>query len=159
MLIRSLYTQVILALILLGVTMVTQLLLSRSNIQVLQQNQSTITDSYNNLTHVYDLEIDVVDLQRNLLIYKVTGSESSGERFFSIMEEVISDLEFFIKLSENNANHEKYKIIITGMFRHLMSYQENFINVIDGRAQRDDLKKEVESYIKKYQIRVLMNSP
>ena len=34
------------------------------------------------------------------------------------------------------------------MFRHLMSYQENFINVIDGRDQRDDLKKEVVSYIK-----------
>jgi acetolactate synthase small subunit len=102
MLIRSLYTQVILALILLGVTMVTQLLLSRSDIQVLQENQSVITDSYNNLTHVYDLEIDVVDLQRNLLIYKVTGSESSVERFFSIMEEVIGDLESFKKHSEKH---------------------------------------------------------
>jgi signal transduction histidine kinase len=149
MLIRSLYTQVILALILLGVTTSTQLLLSRSDIQVLQENQNAITDSYNNLTHVYDLERDVVDLQRNLLIYKVTGSESSGERFFSIMGQVIGDLEVFKKRSENNANFEQYQTIITGMFRHLIGYQENFINVIDSRAQRDDLKKEVESYIKK----------
>lgn len=148
MLIRSLYTQVTLALILLGVTMCTQLILSRSDMQVFQKNQSEITDSYNNLTQVYELEKDIIDLQRNLLIYKETGSESSGERFFLIMERVIGNLENFNKRSENNLNHEKYQIIITGMFRHLTGYQENFLNVIDGRTQRNGLKNEIELYIK-----------
>jgi signal transduction histidine kinase len=116
--------------------------------QVFQKNQSEITDSYNNLTQVYELEKDIIDLQRNLLIYKETGSESSGERFFLIMERVIGNLENFNKRSENNLNHEKYQIIITGMFRHLTGYQENFLNVIDGRTQRNGLKNEIELYIK-----------
>jgi hypothetical protein len=53
MLSRSLYGQVILALVLLTITLLTQLALSRGDIQTLLGNQTAIAQSYDNVGRVY----------------------------------------------------------------------------------------------------------
>ncbi|MFT6835593.1 MAG: signal transduction histidine kinase/CheY-like chemotaxis protein [Francisellaceae bacterium] len=152
MLIRSLRFQVVFVLLLLAATMITQLLLSRSDIQILKNNQYDITESYHNLTRVYELERDVIDLQRNLLIFKESGSDSSIAKFFSIMERVIGQLENLKKLSSKNFDYIKYKKTISRMLEHLNDYQENFVSVIESRNQRSELKLEIERYIEEISI-------
>ena len=88
--IRSLHTQVNLVLAILTFTVLVQLYSAYTNLSTLIQNQAILSVSHDNVGIIYKLERDVIDLQRNLLIYKETGSDSSIERFHEVIERVNS---------------------------------------------------------------------
>jgi signal transduction histidine kinase/CheY-like chemotaxis protein len=146
MLSRSLYGQVILALVLLTITLLTQLALSRGDIQTLLGNQTAIAQSYDNVGRVYELERDVIDLQRNLLIYKETASEVSVQRFYEIIDRLITEMAG-LKKESSYEKLKKYNKLIARMSGHLVDYQENFGGVVSGRKKRDVIELEIEEYL------------
>lgn len=147
MLTRSLYAQVIIALSVLLATLLAQLWLSRNNLMVLTENQQTITESYDHVGLVYELERDVIDLQRNLLIYKETASDTSVQRFYTIMERVEAELDFFQFQIEKDTQIEVDEKLISRMSGHLIDYQDNFSSVINGRSKREEIIQELDGML------------
>jgi hypothetical protein len=75
-----------------------------SRFVTLFNDEQAITLSYKKVNLVYELERDVIDLQRNLLIYKETASNDSSARFNSLMNSVESKLNVFLETSKLNKN-------------------------------------------------------
>jgi len=105
-------------------------------------NQETINNAYTNVGLVYELERDVIDLQRHLLIYKETASKVSSSRFYELMAVVEEKLS---RLNKNILTDLTIKVE-SGLFErmqgHLTDYKDNFSSVIDGRSQRKMLFEE-----------------
>jgi len=143
--IRSLKHQIFFVLIILVSILVIQILLSRATQSSLLKNQAFISQSYELVGLVHELERDVIDLQRNLLIYKETASDSSVARFYELMGRVNERLNQFEVSLDKYQFIELNKGMIERMRNHLDDYNENFSNVIEGRTQR---KKIYEDKIK-----------
>lgn len=138
---HSLKNQIILVLATLITILVIQVLFSRATQSTLILNQEAINHSYDNVGLVYELERDVINLQRNLLIYKETASATSISRFYELMSLVEEKLILFEAGSKSssittNAN------LLTRMRGHLSDYKENFSSVINGRSQRESIFNE-----------------
>lgn len=88
---------------------------------------------------VREVELGVLDLQRNVLIYKETASDSIISRFAIILDEVKQGLTQLEKLSKNDVDSVKYRDYLFRMKQHLDDYNENFTAVIDGRRQREEI--------------------
>ncbi len=146
--IRSLHTQVILVLVVLTTTLAAQLLLSRNSLSTLFHDQEVILQSSDNVGLVYELERDVINLQRTLLIYKATASETSSKKFFGLMTSVKNKL---ITLEGNSLKNTLLtidKTLIKRMGNHLNDYQENFSSVVTGRSKRDELVSGIKKTMK-----------
>ena len=141
---RSLYAKVLAVLLLLVITLLVQFLLSRNGFITLFNDQQAITQSYQNVSLVYELERDVIDLQRNLLIYKETDSDSSSLSFYQLMDSVESKLNIILKVSKRG-RHQLDEDIIHRMGEHLANYKENFDGVISGRKKHNQLLAQVEA--------------
>ena len=141
--IRSLYGQVIFVLLILAVVFLTQLWLSRDSLITFTENQKSISQTYDNLGLVYELERDVIDLQRNLLIYKETASDISVQRFYTIMERVENKLDVFHQHVAVDTRLKVDRKLITRMEGHLNDYQDNFTSVINGRSKREEIIIEI----------------
>jgi len=108
--------------------------------------QSTFVDSLD-LTQqavikvgiVRELERDVIDLQRNVLIYKESASESAINRFNLLMEENYNNLTRLEQLTSQEKTSDVYLDYITRMRNHLNDYKENFSSVMVGRTKRQTL--------------------
>nr|WP_268820303.1 ATP-binding protein [Paraglaciecola sp. G1-23] len=85
---------------------------------------------------VRELERDVIDLQRNVLIYKESASESAINRFNSLMKDNKENLQKLEALTNQNSNSHVYHDYISRMRSHLNEYDENFGNVVLGRTKR-----------------------
>ena len=147
MLTRSLHAQVVLVLVILTVTLLAQLLITRGNLLTLSVDQKTIAHSYDNVGLVYELERDVIDLQRNLLIYKETASDTSIQRFYTIMERVEKNLVDFEEQVIRGSSLNIDKKLISRMSDHLNDYQDNFASVMNGRSKREEIIVEVNSLL------------
>ena len=137
---RSLQIQILLVVACLISILLVQALLSKGAQETLIDNQSLTMQAMANIALVNRLERDVVDLKRNVLIYKDTASESAVSRFDELIDSVNKDLGTF----ENNVsdiNDERYKDLIRRMRSHLKDYQDNFVSVVNGRAKREDIYK------------------
>jgi signal transduction histidine kinase len=88
---------------------------------------------------VRELERDVIDLQRNVLIYKESASESAISRFDSLIDKTQNGLFDLTQLTSTEANSEVYLDYITRMNAHLKDYKENFASVVVGRTKRKTL--------------------
>jgi len=93
--------------------------------------------SYANVGLVYELERDVIDLQRNLLVFKETASDLSVLRFYELMDTVEARLVTFESNIENNALLNIKDGLLERMRGHLRDYRDNFSSVVDGRGQRE----------------------
>lgn len=136
---RTIKTQILLISVTLVLLLLSQVFLSR-NIQ------STFVDSIDltqqavvKVSLVRELERDVIDLQRNVLIYKDSASESAVSRFNLLMEETQNGLYDLVQLTSKEANSEVYLDYITRMNAHLKDYKENFDSVVVGRTKRKTL--------------------
>ena len=147
---RSLYAKVLAVLLLLVITLVVQFLLSRNGLITLFNDEKAITQSYQNVSLVYELERDVIDLQRNLLIYKETAGDTSSLRFYQLMDSVESKLNIFLKISKSG-RHQVGEEIIHRMVEHLANYKENFDGVISGRKKHKNLLAKIEETAQKIQ--------
>lgn len=140
--IRSLKTQILFVITLLVLMLVVQVLLSHTSQSTLVENQHTVSRSFSLFGLAHELERDVIDLQRHLLIYKETASDSSVARFYELMDRVDFKLESLINHADHNSSIELESAVIVSMRGHLKDYKENFSSVIDGRSQRRSLTEE-----------------
>lgn len=140
--IRSLRYQILFVLIILVSILTVQILLSRAAQSSLVKNQQTISQSYELVDMVHELERDVIDLQRHLLIYKETASDSLVSRFYELMERIemrLSRIEQNVLADSSSSVRSDY---IQSMRGHLNDYKENFSRVIEGRSQRKNIFDE-----------------
>jgi signal transduction histidine kinase/CheY-like chemotaxis protein len=142
--IRSLYLKVLAVLMVLTVTLVVQFLVSRDGFVTLFNGQQAITLSYEDVNLVYELERDVIDLQRNLLIYKDTASDDSSARFHSLMNSVEGKLNVFLDISKSHKNKLSQKTI-SRMAQHLADYQESFKGVVSGIKKHSELVNSIKA--------------
>lgn len=136
---RTIKAQILLVLATLVLLLISQVFLSR-NIQ------STFVDSLDltqraivKVSLVRELERDVIDLQRNVLIYKASASESAVSRFNVLMQETQSNLNKLEQLTTTDVNSEVYLDYTTRMRTHLKDYKENFSSVVIGRTKQKTL--------------------
>ncbi|WP_016956319.1 response regulator [Catenovulum agarivorans] len=121
---------VVFAILLVGVASIlfrTQDVLSTS----LKQNQLSIEE----VNAVRFIERDVIDLQRNVLIYKRTASQSAIKRFDMLYQDIQQNL---AKLSDESRNN-KFREYSLRMQTHLRDYKSNFNTVIENRTLRSSL--------------------
>jgi hypothetical protein len=107
---KSLKTQVLLVLALLIILLVTQAILSRESQSTFVSSLDLTQQVVTKVNLVRELERDVLDLQRNVLIFKETASQSVVTRFGRIMlkiEENIAKLRT-INVDEDAALYNDY---------------------------------------------------
>lgn len=132
---RSLLSQITLILIALIAILAVQVFMSRTAQERLIQDEETLSESYERLSVVYELERDVTDLQRTLLVYKDTGSDSSAERFNETMNDVERKL---ARLSDTSQHSQHLVFNLTELERlsgHLTDFRENFESVVIARQK------------------------
>ena len=139
---RSLRNQIIIALAILISILVLQVYFSRTTQSMLIQSQLTINQSYENVALVYELERDIIDLQRHLLIHKETASTTSISRFYELMTRVKEKLSYFAQDTQIISSTTLDPDLLKRMRKHLDDYEENFTNVIDFRNQRKVISNE-----------------
>ena len=136
---HSLRQQIGLLLGILVAVIIIQVFLTRVSQQELVNNQKTVDQAFLLAEQVYALERDIIDLQRNLLIFKETASDTSIERFGELIIEVTQKVERINLEGLNVANQSIDAQDISRMLGHLNDYSDNFTSVIDGRKNREHL--------------------
>jgi HAMP domain-containing protein len=133
---RTIKAQILLISATLVLLLLSQVFLSRNSqltfVDSLELTQQAITE----VNIVRKLERDIIDLQRNVLIYKESASRSSISRFHLLMDENQSNLTRLEQLATLQKNREMYLDYITRMRTHLSDYKENFDSVVTGRTKR-----------------------
>lgn len=94
----------------------------------------------NKVSLVGEIERDVLDLQRNVLIYKETASISVIKKVDKIIVRLEDDIQKLIQSSESfQEKNTNFSQIIDGMKVHLEDYKDNFRSVVNGRQNRENL--------------------
>lgn len=140
---KTLKVQIALVLISLVALLILQAVMSHKNQNTffsgLELSQGTIEKV--NLGR--ELEKDILDLQRIVLIYKETASISVKGRFDGTLEEVRDNLIALELIIRPDDNKEELGALIDRMKTHLSDYQDNFTTVVDGRSRRKSLIDDV----------------
>ncbi|MEP7702415.1 ATP-binding protein [Paraglaciecola sp. 25GB23A] len=135
----SLKSQILLFSLTLALLLGLQIILSRDIYATFVSNLDITQETIKEVSIVRELERDVIDLQRNVLIYKSSASESAIERFVVLMLDTKQRLDSLQKLTENDVQMQLYSDYIARMRAHLEDYNDNFAEVIIGRTQRQSL--------------------
>ncbi|MFT2090105.1 ATP-binding protein [Paraglaciecola sp. 2405UD69-4] len=139
---RTIKFQILLISTIFVVLMLCQTFLSRNIQSVFTEALDQTQEIAKKVSLVRELERDVIDLQRNVLIYKNLANESSISRFNVLMAKSLNNLETLTKLTEKEHDQNIYLDYIKRMKAHLNDYQENFNSVIVGRGNREKLYQE-----------------
>jgi len=91
---------------------------------------------------VGELEKDVLDLQRFVLIFKQTGSDSILSRFEKLYKDINENLVELEELIINEDNQQDYQDLNNRMRSHLEDYKSNFATVVEGRSKRDAILEQ-----------------
>jgi len=140
--IKSLKSKFVLVIFALVFTFTGQVILSSVIQKSLIENEQTLIHSYSNIGLVHEIERNLVDLQRNLLVYKETGSENSIARFEEIMRDAQSKLALFEKNSSQQADINLDTSLLKRMNAHLKDYHENLKSVLDTREMQNSIYTE-----------------
>jgi signal transduction histidine kinase/CheY-like chemotaxis protein len=116
-----------------------QVYLSRSTQSSFENGLDLTQQAVVKVSLVRELERDVIDLQRNILIYKESASESAITRFNTLMQDTEIRLVELEKLTTTIKKNDEYHDYISRMRSHLNDYKDNFANVIVGRTERQNL--------------------
>jgi HAMP domain-containing protein len=136
---RTIKAQILLVLTILVLLLLSQVFLSR-NMQSTFVNSLDLTQqAVIKVGIVRELERDVIDLQRNVLIYKESASESAISRFDLLMDKSRSNLARLEKFTSQETESNVYLDYIIRMRNHLNDYNENFNSVVLGRTKRQTL--------------------
>ncbi|MFT4798082.1 MAG: CHASE3 domain sensor protein, partial [Candidatus Azotimanducaceae bacterium] len=103
---------------------------------------------------VYQLERDVLDLQRNVLIYKISGNESAAARFDKSSSEVQLHLDELSLLTRKTPYHAEYADYLNRLEGHLKDYGQNFLSVVESKSEQkriqfEDVPAQIASIKKK----------
>jgi signal transduction histidine kinase/CheY-like chemotaxis protein len=136
---KTIKSQILLVSTSLVLLLVSQVFISRSNQATFVSSLDLTQQAVVKVSLVRKLERDVLDLQRNVLIYKESASESAIARFNLLMEETQLNLNELEELTSNDSQNEVYRDYISRMRSHLVDYQDNFSSVIIGRTERQSI--------------------
>jgi len=138
----SLKTQILLVIGSLIGILLTQVILSRQSFDILLESKQQENRAHAELELVYRLERDIVDLQRNVLIYKETASSVSSERFGDLIKQVGDKIDTIRTYKYSLENDQLKAELITRMLGHLQDYKDNFTEVVSSRSKRKRLFEE-----------------
>jgi len=138
----SLKTQILLVIGSLIGILLTQVILSRQSFDILLESKQQENRAHAELELVYRLERDIVDLQRNVLIYKETASSVSSERFGDLIKQVGDKIDTIRTYKYSLENDQLKAELITRMLGHLKDYKDNFTEVVSSRSKRKRLFEE-----------------
>ena len=134
----SIRAQLISVLVALIALILIQGYVARENQDILNTGVASASKAVIEVGLVKELERDVIDLQRNVLIFKENASKSAITRFSRLMVSINEKLNTLAgDGSSVSISNDDY--ILTRMREHLSSYQENFTQVVDARSERDNL--------------------
>lgn len=109
-------------------------------------NQSSLVDSfsaYQNATNeekiVSELERDMLNLQRYVLIFNDTGNVSATERFDNLYQEIELSLDTLYTSLPSDLHTQETQVMISAMTEHIKDYTDNFKDVKESRFHRDEL--------------------
>ena len=111
--------------------------IARDNQTVLNRGIASASQAVVDVALVKELERDVVDLQRNVLIFKENASKSAITRFSRLMVTINAKLDKLNIGGEDGASYQAE--LLNRMREHLNTYQENFSQVVGARTQKDNL--------------------
>ena len=134
----SIRIQLITVLLALIALILAQGFIARENQEVLNKGVASASKAAVDVALVKELERDVVDLQRNVLIFKENASKSAITRFSRLMVTINTKLDKLALVDEDKEIQEDNHIL-SRMKEHLNAYQENFTQVVDARSERDNL--------------------
>lgn len=136
---KTLKSQILLISVTLVLLLVLQAILYRdiyfSFVSSLDLTQETV----NEVSLVRELERDVIDLQRNVLIYKTSASGSALNRFNLLMQTNQTNLDKLLEMTAHDMQTEVYQDYINRMRSHLSDYNDNFSSVVIGRTKQQDI--------------------
>lgn len=129
-----------------------QAVVSRNNTNSFISNLDRSQNAVTKVNLVGKLERDVLDLQRNVLIYKETASSSAVSRFDVLMGDIVRNLQLLEPLSPDEVDAQRYQDYLTRMGSHLTDYRDNFGTVVEGRSRRqsvfeDGLLADIDSIL------------
>ena len=136
---RTLKAQILLVSVILILLLVSQVFVTRSNHSSFVNSLDLTHQAVIKVSLVRELERDVLDLQRNVLIYKDSASKSAITRFNSLIQSSIDNLATLESLTSKEEQADIYHGFISRMRNHIAEYKDNFSNVIAGRSKRDKL--------------------
>jgi signal transduction histidine kinase/CheY-like chemotaxis protein len=136
---KSLRVQVLFVIAGFAVILIVQGVLSRASQMLLVSSQEQAAQSANEVAVAHELDRNVIDLQRNLLIYLKTASESAQFRFTSLISEVAGDLEAMEAQINRHENAEDYEDLIRRLRTHLDVYEDSFADVVIARRRQADI--------------------
>jgi len=112
-------------------------------------NQNTLVKSFSDYHSaskeeklVKELERDVLDLQRYVLIFNDTGHISSVERFEILYNDIIEVLQQLYNNLPPDLQNPQTLETIDAMLSHIRDYEINFLNAQKSRYERDKLLNE-----------------
>ncbi|MCW8091737.1 hybrid sensor histidine kinase/response regulator [Alteromonas sp. ASW11-130] len=135
----SIRGQLILILVALVSLLILQGYIARTNQIVSSEGLEQLNRAFTDVGLVRQLERDVIDLQRNVLIFKETTSESAVTRFERLMLAIHSKLSSLESSTNKSFKKMEGADVLKRMRGHLADYQENFRQVVDARFRRDNL--------------------
>ncbi len=135
----SIKNQVYIILFLLLSLTIAQAYFSTLSSQTYSANVEKTQATLKNIIQVKTLQTEVIDLQRNVLIYKQTGSQSAIERFNELLADLIRRLETLQSTQFDEQNQTQYLDYLQSMLEHLKAYRENFAQVVSSRKNRESL--------------------
>ncbi|PKI12802.1 ATP-binding protein [Colwellia sp. 12G3] len=139
---RSLKLQLIISLTIIILLFIGQEYVSYQSQKLLATGLASSQKIAEGVVQVKTLEKDVLDLQRNVLIYKENKGSSVLKRLNDIMTSVTHKLDIttlFIKKNNIGADQE---IAINSMRNHLKDYRENFDSVVLLLNKKNELFHE-----------------
>ncbi|QPG06187.1 response regulator [Salinimonas marina] len=135
----SIRTQLILVLVALIGLLVFQGMIARTNQSALANGIEASGQAVIDVGLVGALERDVLDLQRNVLIFKETASQSAVTRFERLMRSIEQRLTALEGSRLASLPEYQAENTLNRMREHLTSYHLNFKEVVEAREQRDKL--------------------
>lgn len=136
--IASIRTQLVIVLIALIALLLVQGTIATANQQVLEEGISASGQAVMDVGLVGDLQRDVLDLQRNVLIFKETASDSAVNRFERLMKSINQKLDALSSSRLRQRPSPQSNDRLSRMQHHLQAYDKNFKQVVDARLQRSN---------------------
>ena len=134
----SIRAQIILVLAALVILLLLQGVIARANQEVLFDGISASGQAVTDIGQVRALQRDILDLQRNVLIFRETASDSAVSRFERLMQAIQQKLDNLESSRLARLPMQQTREMLASMRHHLQAYQNNFKDVVDVRARRDD---------------------
>ncbi|MBD1580848.1 ATP-binding protein [Pseudoalteromonas sp. S16_S37] len=136
---RSLAFQLSLGLLCISLLVLASAYLTKASYKLLAQRDSEVASSTKLAERAYLLELSVIDLQRNVLIFKQSASTAAVNR----SNELIAKIEALLaQISKTPHSTEDVNGMIVRMQSHLGDYKDNLAVAVSGREKRQSLYQD-----------------